>query len=1449
MRSHRTHSFAGWVLACGLGLCAFSANAAIATFTVNSGTIASDKAWVDGKSGGMLNTRTLTFNVPTGTVPAGIPAGAIIASVTASVSFSKYSGPVCPTATYTTGPCSTDGGPDSWPDEIYLRLTAPSGTARRMVNSNPPQYRDDGGAAAYTNISVTFADSAATKVSGDPVSGNFKPDQAFSSFVNQSPHGNWTLTFGDQWEGDPLQIHSWSLTINYELPDVSGRVFDDVNYGGGAGRAYGAAGSTGIAGARVELYTESPAGSGNYLHTASTTTAADGAYIFADQTSGNYRVRVVNNATHRVPSSRAGDAAGVFGIQTYRTDASSGTATAVTNEIGGRDPTAAADADTATAVGAPFPSGALNWAPVTVNGANVASVDFGFNFDTIVNTNDAGLGSLRQFIINANALANTGLAQAGLTAGRETSIFMIPSGALTGGVAQIHPTTALPAITGADTALDGTTQTSNIGNTNAGQLGSGGTVGVDAVALAQVNRPEVQLRGNRSFDGITVQASGTRIRGLSLYGFSDDIQVDSGTAVVIEDNVLGSSATSFADPGAGVRTQGINVNVQGGGVTVQRNLIGYAGRSGIDSTTSTTGLTAEYNEIHGASQEAGNGEGLQCRIACLIRYNHIAASQSGGIDMHLSAGGANIDNNTLSGNGTSGAATERFGLRLYGAGNTVRRNVIHDNAGAGIQSNADSATSRITQNSVFNNGTATGQLGIDLLGAADDNAAGTAPFYTLNDDGDGDSGANGLINFPVVEQAVISSSNLILTGWARPGSVIEVFIAQANPSGFGEGQTFVASLTEGSGADLDATASSYGPTVNGVTVATGAVSENRFRFSIAVPGGVSVGTLLTATATDASNNTSEFSANVNVQRLDYGDAPDSGAGTASGNYATTAADDGAAHAVPVSPTVYLGSVAPDGDTGLLQNSTADADDSDGTDDEDGIASLPTLASSDTTYSLTINASNASGSAANLVCWIDLDRDGAFEPVEAAYAAVASGAPTPRSFTLLWSKSPQPGQGTLPASLGTGDTYVRCRISTSTALTPAASTGLLPDGEVEDFRLGVAGSLTLAGTVFEDTGAGAADCSTQAHNGTRDGSEPGIAKVLVRLLHDVDGDGLCNGNETVLAQAHTLGTGGYTLRPATADADKHVCLVANPLAGYRGVSESSGGHFVNGADTADAVMAFTLPSAGTSWAGLDFGLVRPASFAPSHTSAVMPGSGVTYSHTLTAGTCGTVAFSEQITLTPTLSGWQQLLYRDADCDGALSAAEAAAPLGGSIALGPGERLCLVLKVNAPADVPFQAQHRDVISANFSLTNTALGTSLSVTDLTRIEAVQGRLQLDKSVRNLGPDGTAGTGDDVDGSEQIRNQARPADVLRYTIVFTNVGSQPIADVVLHDVTPAFTALSTSITCPGSLPANLGGCILATPSGGDNAAGYEGPVEWRFTGTLAPGTHGSVSYGVRVQ
>ena len=71
---------------------------------------------------------------------------------------------------------------------------------------------------------------------------------------------------------------------------------------------------------------------------------------------------------------------------------------------------------------------------------------------------------------------------------------------------------ALPAISDGSTRLDATTQTVNIGNTNGGVLGTGGTVGVDAISLPTFPRPEVQLNAGNTV--VVVSGGSSAVLGL-----------------------------------------------------------------------------------------------------------------------------------------------------------------------------------------------------------------------------------------------------------------------------------------------------------------------------------------------------------------------------------------------------------------------------------------------------------------------------------------------------------------------------------------------------------------------------------------------------------------------------------------------------------------------------------------------------------------------------------------------------------------------------------------------------------------------------------------------------------------------------------------------------------------------------------------------------------------------
>ncbi|NNL02223.1 MAG: sodium:calcium exchanger, partial [Eudoraea sp.] len=165
---------------------------------------------------------------------------------------------------------------------------------------------------------------------------------------------------------------------------ITGRVFEDVNYGGGAGRNYAAASGLGISGATVELWDNG----GTLIDTQ--TTDASGIYVFAGMVNGTYSVRVVNGS---VNSTRPGGSGcgSCIPVQTFKTEYIASTLVERTNEVGGANPTA-------TDPGAGTLAGAQSVASVTIVSEGVAGLDFGFNFNAIVNTNIDGQGSLEQFI-------------------------------------------------------------------------------------------------------------------------------------------------------------------------------------------------------------------------------------------------------------------------------------------------------------------------------------------------------------------------------------------------------------------------------------------------------------------------------------------------------------------------------------------------------------------------------------------------------------------------------------------------------------------------------------------------------------------------------------------------------------------------------------------------------------------------------------------------------------------------------------------------------------------------------------------------------------------------------------------------------------------------------------------------------------------------------------------
>lgn len=201
----------------------------------------------------------------------------------------------------------------------------------------------------------------------------------------------------------------------------------------------------------------------------------------------------------------------------------------------------------------------------------------------------------------------------------------------------------------------------------------------------------------------------------------------------------------------------------------------------------------------------------------IVQGNYIGAKADGvsalgnsGNGVHLAGGSAVF--NTIGGTAAGEANTIAFngndGVSLpdAGIGNVIRGN------------------------SIFSNGTTAAHLGIDH---------GPVDGVTANDAApDADSGPNALQNFPVIQSAVVGSPNLISgTLSSAPNQTFSIDLyanAVCDTSGNGEGKTYLGSTT----------------------TTTDSNGLGGWRFS---PATLNLTDQITATATSATNNTSEFS--------------------------------------------------------------------------------------------------------------------------------------------------------------------------------------------------------------------------------------------------------------------------------------------------------------------------------------------------------------------------------------------------------------------------------------------------------------------------------------------------------------------------------------------------------------------------------------------------------------
>ncbi len=692
-----------------------------------------------------------------------------------------------------------------------------------------------------------------------------------SSFINI---GETTATTRVTAGGDIVLLNTVVLKVPSNL--ITGFVFEDVNYPGGIGRDLTSSSGVGVVGAVVELYDSSS----TLIDTV--TTDINGEYVFAGMANGDYSVRVVSNT---VRSSRNGgdSCTTCVPVQTFRKNYLGSDLIDQPNEIGGNDPSFA-NSETLGVL-----ANATTVSTINIENEGIVGLDFGFNFNTIVNTNATGQGSLTQFIINSNELGETGLdieahpndPSLNPAAGEDTTVFMIPP--ISDPLARTPPDSNfianayfdifipnrisntpfdLPIITGNNTHIDGRSQTAYSGNTNNGTIGAGNTpVGTSANLLPDYELPEIQVHQN-SGNVFVFQGTNNVIRNLSIYSNNNSaILANASGSVTILNNLIGVNALGN---NSGDIRQAVTI-ADNTTASINSNYIATTTRNGvlINGGISTT---IQNNHIinNGTSGSCFDNIRIQNGTGITIQNNLIEQASALGIDSDLSTGNITISENTIRQNGQNGAncvdtnSIENAGIRLIGNNSSISNNIINNNGGAGvILSGGNTSGNLISQNSIFANGNPDKALGIDLDGDG----------VTINDTSDSDNGPNELLNFPIFETATISGNILKVTGWSRPGTTLEIFLTDIQlgtatqgdnqlagfTDDYGEGQLFLTAVTEGGPLDTDASVSNY-IDADGNTDTT-----NRFDITVTLSTNLPVtGNLITATAT-LGNSTSEFS--------------------------------------------------------------------------------------------------------------------------------------------------------------------------------------------------------------------------------------------------------------------------------------------------------------------------------------------------------------------------------------------------------------------------------------------------------------------------------------------------------------------------------------------------------------------------------------------------------------
>jgi trimeric autotransporter adhesin len=470
---------------------------------------------------------------------------------------------------------------------------------------------------------------------------------------------------------------------------------------------------------------------------------------------------------------------------------------------------------------------------------------------TVTNQLDAGAGSLRQAILNANAsptLAKT--INFNIRAANNTPICP----------AVIALSSNLPALA-APIVIDGYSQPGATVNTSA--------LAFNANLCVLLKPASGSLGAGLIVPAAAAASTSLNLRGIGMGAFSQPVMLLGGSGHVLAGNQFGGTANAVTLPGAALNAIAIGVNAGGrlivGGANVSdRNVISGALFDGINIQTTVQSSTDQCQIVNNLIGLAPNGINLVANnvgvnvggSGCAIVRNRIVGNTGANIWLNGADSTGNVVQQNIIGVTVTDTGAPSFaasvGVLVTGSNNVIgagesggiiNSNTIRYMVGGGVVIKDSATSNSVNANAIYDNGATGNGMDIDLLPTG--GTAGNTP----NDVGDVDSGPNQLQNFPVptgllytATGSVNRPASLSATLDSKPGSyrIDAYFASSINSGGRGHAQLHLGRSS--------------------VTVSS---TPANFSMAILVPDQSPNG-VLSFTATDSLGNTSEVGTAISI---------------------------------------------------------------------------------------------------------------------------------------------------------------------------------------------------------------------------------------------------------------------------------------------------------------------------------------------------------------------------------------------------------------------------------------------------------------------------------------------------------------------------------------------------------------------------------------------------------